>query len=151
MQNSTRSRTTSNESVSRGTVAFADDPFEVNANPRPIVILSPGNRPYGDEERTIVRLGTDAEKRYELATPPVERLHRRARFDRKTYVLPQPLYTIPLETIDESQPIGQLGADGVKLVAHSIYEMLRTQVVSNSWWVNPLSSSLLSPSTGTTS
>ena len=110
----------------RGTVAFADDPFEVHSNPRPVVILSPESRPYGDEECTIVCLGTHAEERYELETPHLSNEYIDGlNFNRKTYVLPWALYTIPLETIDESEPIGQLGDDGMKLVAQSIYKMMR--------------------------
>lgn len=110
----------------RGTVAFADDPFEVHSNPRPVVILSPENRPYGGEECTVVCLGTNAEERYELATPHLSNDYIDGLdFNRKTYVLPWALYTIPLGTIDESEPIGQLSDDGMKLVGRSIYKMMR--------------------------
>jgi len=110
----------------RGTVALTDDPFEVHSNPRPVVILSPENRPYGDEECTIVCLGTHAEERYELEAPHLSNEYIDGlEFNRKTYVLPWALYTIPLETIDESESIGQLGVDGMKLVAQSIYKMMR--------------------------
>lgn len=111
----------------RGTVAFADDPFDVHTNPRPVGIISPENRPYGNEECTIVCLGTNAEERYELDTPhlsndSIDGLD----FNRDTYILPWALYTIPLGTIDESEPMGQLGQDGMKLVAESIYKLMRT-------------------------
>lgn len=110
----------------RGTVAFADDPFDVHSNPQPVVMLSPENRPYADEECTVVCLGTHAEERYELATPHLSNdLIDRLNFNRKSYVLPWALYTILLETIEDSEPIGQLGDEGMKLVAQSIYKMMR--------------------------
>lgn len=110
----------------RGTVAFAEDPFEVHDNPRPVVVVSPENRPFGDEECTVVCLGTNAEERYELDTPrlPNDSIEGLS-FNRETYVLPWALYTIPLATINESEPMGQLGADSMKLVAQSIYKMMR--------------------------
>lgn len=110
----------------RGTVAFADDPFDVHTNPRPVVIISPENRPYGDEECTIVCLGTNAEERYDLQTPHLSNNYIDGLdFNRETYVLPWALYTIPLDTIDESEPVGQLSRDGMKLVAQSIYKLMR--------------------------
>jgi hypothetical protein len=115
-----------NESVSSWHGRLADDPFEVHSNPRPGVVLSPENRPYGDEECTVVCLGTHAEERYELDAPHLSNEYIDGlSFNRKTYVLPWALYTIPLGTIDESEPIGQLGDDGTKLAAQSIYRMMR--------------------------
>ncbi len=111
----------------RGTICFADDPFDVHTNPRPVVILSPENRPYGHEESTIVCLGSNAEERYEHHTPHLANEYIDGLdFHKKTYVLPWALYTIPLGTIDESEPMGQLTADGMKLVAQSIYKMMRS-------------------------
>lgn len=111
---------------SRGTVAFADDPFEVHSNPRPVVVLSPEDRPYGDEECTVVCLGTNAEERYELETPRLPNDHIDGLdFNRRTYVLPWALYTIPVATIDGSEPMGMLDDGGMKLVAQSIYRMMR--------------------------
>lgn len=110
----------------RGTVAFADDPFEVHSNPRPVVVVSPEDRPFGDEEVTVVCLGTKADERYRLATPHLpNELIDGLNFNRKTFVLPWALYTIPIDTIDEAEPIGQLGDEGMKLVARAIYEMMR--------------------------
>lgn len=109
----------------RGTVAFVEDPFDVHTNPRPVV-LSPENRPYADEECTVVCLGTNAEERYELHTPHLSNDYIDGLdFNRRTYVLPWALYTIPVETVDNSEPIGLLSDDGMKLVAQSIYRLMR--------------------------
>lgn len=112
--------------IPRGTVAFVADPFEVHNNPRPVVVLSPATRPFGDEECTVVCLGTDAEEKYELSTPHLPNEHVKGfNFKKTTYVLPWALYTVPLTTIDESAPEGQLTDEGMKLVARSIYKMMR--------------------------
>ena len=113
--------------VPGGTIVFVDDPFEVHTNPRPVVVCSPENRPFGDEECTIVCLGTDATEKYELSTPllPNEYVHG-VSFRKKTYVLPWALYTIPRSTIDESTPVGRLADEGMKIVAQSVYRMMRT-------------------------
>lgn len=110
----------------RGSVVFADDPFEVHHNPRPVVIISPENRPFGNQEVTIVCLGTDAEERYEPDTPQLSNdLVKGLTFKRTTYVLPWALYTVPLDTIDDAQQHGRLTDDGMKLVAETIYRMMR--------------------------
>jgi hypothetical protein len=53
-----------------------------------VVVLSPENRPYGDEECTVVCLGTKADERYDLDTPQLsdDRIDG-LEFDRTTYVL----------------------------------------------------------------
>lgn len=113
--------------IARGTVQFVTDPFEVRANPRPVVVLSPKNRPFGEEECTIVCLGTDATEKYELSTPHLPNDYIEGfDFRRRTFILPWALYTIPLSTIDESAPVGMLGEEGLKLVAQSIYKFMRS-------------------------
>jgi hypothetical protein len=72
-----------------------------------------------------VCLGTHAEERYELETPHLSNEYIDGlNFNRKTYVLPWALHPVPLKTIDESEPIGQLGDDGMKLMAQSVYNMM---------------------------
>lgn len=74
----------------------------------------------------MVCLGTKAKERYELTTPRLTNdLINGLDFHRETYVPPWALYTIPLGTIDDSEPQGQLGDAGMKLVAQSVYRMMR--------------------------
>lgn len=107
-----------------GTITWAADP--TGAHPeRPVVVLAHEDRPYSSVECTVVCLGTDG-ARYDHPTPELEAGHRIGiDFGSATYVLPWALYTVPPGSLLQGTPMGQLTADGEKLVAEALYTLVR--------------------------
>lgn len=110
----------------QGTLAFADDPTGAHTKPRPVVVISDGDRPYLEEEATVVCLGTKADERYDHPTPELRNDHiKHARLKKSTYILPWAIYTIPLSTIDDTLTKGRITDEGMELIADSIDVMIR--------------------------
>lgn len=109
-----------------GSLVFADDPTGAHTNPRPVVVISDVERPYLEEEATVVCLGTKADERYSHPTPILPNdVIDNARLKKTTYVLPWAIYTIPLSTIDDTLPQGRVNDDGLALIADAISAMIR--------------------------
>lgn len=109
----------------QGSLVFADDPTGAHANPRPVVVVSNSDRPYLEEEATVVCLGTKADERYEHHTPILpDAAIRNAHLKKTTYVLPWAIYTIPLSTIDDTLPQGRVNDDGMAIIADAVHDMI---------------------------
>jgi len=107
-----------------GTVTWAQDPTQAHPE-RPVIVLSHEDRPFSGIECTVVCLGTEAQK-YDHPTPELEDKHLTGiTFGNPTYLLPWALYTIPPGSLLEGKPIGQLSPEGEKLVAESLYKLVR--------------------------
>lgn len=112
----------------QGSLVFADDPTGAHTNPRPVVVVSNSDRPYLEEEATVVCLGTKANDRYEHATPRLPNdVVQNVHLKKTTYVLPWALYTIPLTTIDDTLPRGRVNDEGMGRIADSVSEMIQPQ------------------------
>lgn len=73
----------------RGNLVFADDPTGAHTTPRPVVVISNEERPYVDEECTVVCLGTNADERYSHHTPVLpDRTVEGVRLKKESHVLP---------------------------------------------------------------
>ena len=110
----------------QGSLVFAVDPTGNHTNPRPVVVISNAERPYLEEEATVVCLGTKADERYDHPTPifPNDVIDN-AHLKKTTYVLPWAIYTISHSSIDDTLPKGRLNDEGMELIADAIDEMIR--------------------------
>lgn len=91
-------------------------------------MISSVDRPFLEEEVTVVCLGTKAEERYEHATPQLpNNVVQNVHLKKTTYVLPWALYTISLTTIDDTLPQRRVSDEGMDLIADSIREMIRPE------------------------
>ena len=88
---------------------------EVNSN---------ADRPYVEQEATVVCLTTQTEYSYEVTELPSYVLED-VELRKTSYVMPWAIYTIPLSSIRDDLPSGTLTPDGIELVADVIDEMVR--------------------------
>ncbi|MFB6131867.1 MAG: type II toxin-antitoxin system PemK/MazF family toxin [Halanaeroarchaeum sp.] len=108
----------------QGSLVFAQDPTGAHANPRPVVVISDFDRPYVHQECTVVCLTTQTDYSFEVTHLPddaVENIDLR----KTSYIMPWAIYTIPLSSIRDNLPSGELTSDGLALVADTIDEMVR--------------------------
>lgn len=108
----------------QGSIVFAEDPTGAHDNPRPVIVLSDVDRPYVQQEATVVCLSTQSDYSFavtRLSEEYVEGLELR----KKSYVMPWAIYTIPLSAIMDDFPSGKLTRGGLGLVADAIDEMIR--------------------------
>lgn len=109
----------------QGSLVFAADPTGAHGSPRPVVVISDLDRPYVQQECTVVCLSTQSEYSHPVTHLPdghVDGLELRKR----SYVMPWALYTIPLSAIRERHPSGTLTREGMALIADAIDGMVRS-------------------------
>lgn len=107
-----------------GTITWARDPTDAHPE-RPVIVLSHEDRPFSGLECTVMCLGTDGDE-YDHPAPELEDRHLVGiTFGDSTYLLPWALYTIPPSSLLQGKPIGQLSSEGEKLVAESLYKLVR--------------------------
>jgi mRNA-degrading endonuclease toxin of MazEF toxin-antitoxin module len=108
----------------QGSLVFAADPTDAHSNPRPVIVISDVDRPYVEQEATVVCLTTQNEYSYEVTELPSDVLEG-VELRKKSYVMPWAIYTIPLSSIRDNLPSGTLTTEGRRLVANIIDEMIR--------------------------
>jgi len=108
----------------QGSLVFASDPTGAHSNPRPVIVISNADRPYVEQEATVVCLTTQTEYSYEVTELPSYVLEG-VELRKTSYVMPWAIYTIPLSSIRDDLPSGTLTPDGIELVADVIDEMVR--------------------------
>ena len=108
----------------QGSLVFASDPTGAHSNPRPVIVISNADRPYVEQEATVVCLTTQTEYSYEVTELPSYVLED-VELRKTSYVMPWAIYTIPLSSIRDDLPSGTLTPDGIELVADVIDEMVR--------------------------
>jgi mRNA-degrading endonuclease toxin of MazEF toxin-antitoxin module len=108
----------------QGSLVFASDPTGAHSNPRPVIVISSADRPYVEQEATIVCLTTQTEYSYEVTELPSNVLEG-VELRKTSYVMPWAIYTIPLSSIRDNLPSGTLTPEGLELVANVIDEMIR--------------------------
>ncbi|MFB6267475.1 MAG: type II toxin-antitoxin system PemK/MazF family toxin [Halodesulfurarchaeum sp.] len=107
-----------------GTITWAQDPTGTHPE-RPVVVISHADRPYNSVECTVVCLGTNGDQ-YDHQTPELTDNHCIGiTFGSQTYLLPWAIYTIAPSSLLQGKPIGQLSKEGEKLVAESLYKLVR--------------------------
>jgi len=109
----------------QGSLVFAADPTGAHSNPRPVIVISTVDRPYVEQEATVVCLTTKTEYSYEVTELPsdvVEGLD----LHKTSYVMPWAIYTIPLSSIRDDLPSGTLTTGGLRLIADIIDKMVRS-------------------------
>ena len=110
----------------QGSLVFAVDPTGAHTNPRPVVVISDADRPYLEEEATVVCLGTKADERYKHSTPVLPNdVINNAHLKKTTHVLPWAIYTVSLSSIDDTLPRGRLTDEGMDLIADAVDDMIR--------------------------
>ena len=108
----------------QGSLVFAADPTGAHSNPRPVIVISTADRPYVDQEATVVCLTTQSDYSYAVTELPSDVLDG-IELRKTSYVMPWAIYTIPLSAIRDNLPSGTLTPDGIELVANVIDEMIR--------------------------
>ena len=108
----------------QGSLVFAQDPTGAHTNPRPVIVISAVDRPYVEQEATVVCLSTQNDYPHEVALLPDEYVDG-LELRKTSYVMPWAIYTIPLSSIQDGFPSGKLTSDGLELVADSIDDMVR--------------------------
>lgn len=106
-----------------GTVSWAGpDPTGAHDD-RPVVVLSHEQRPFNSVECTVMCAGTGAENHDQYA-PEFEDEHLSDNtFDRRTYLMPWALYTIPPGAIRTGGVSGELTEAGERLVKKSLISL----------------------------
>ena len=89
-----------------------------------MIVISNVDRPYVEQEATVVCLTTQSEYSYEVTELPSDVLDS-VELRKTSYVMPWAIYTIPLSSIRDDLPSGTLTADGKRLVADVIDGMVR--------------------------
>lgn len=107
----------------QGSLVFVTDPTGAHDTPRPVIVLSDVNRPYVEQECTVVCLTSQNGYSHPVTHLPQDAVSS-VTLKKTSYIMPWAIYTIPLSSIDETSPSGTLTADGLKLVADAIYEMI---------------------------
>lgn len=108
----------------QGSLVFAQDPTGAHPNPRPVIVISDVDRPFVEQETTVVCLTSQHDYTHDVARLPgdcVDGLTLR----KSSYVMPWAIDTIPLSSIRESLPTGTVTADGLSIVADAIDGMVR--------------------------
>ena len=108
----------------QGSLVFAADPTGAHSNPRPVIVISDADRPYLEQEATVVCLTTQDGYSYEVTRLPdgvIEEVELR----KTSYVMPWAIYTIPLSSIRDNLPSGTLTDEGIQLIADVIDQMVR--------------------------
>lgn len=108
----------------QGSLVFAQDPTGAHDNPRPVIVISDVDRPYVEQEGTVVCLTTQSDYSYQVAELPGDVLDD-VELRKTSYVMPWAIYTIPLSSIRDNLPSGTLTQEGIGLVADVIDEMIR--------------------------
>jgi len=108
----------------QGSLVFAQDPTGAHSNPRPVIVISDVDRPYVEQEATVVCLSTQSDYPYEVTELPGDVLDD-VELRKTSYVMPWAIYTIPLSSIRDNLPSGSLTDAGIRLVADVIDEMIR--------------------------
>jgi mRNA-degrading endonuclease toxin of MazEF toxin-antitoxin module len=108
----------------QGSLVFAQDPTGAHSNPRPVIVISDVDRPYVDQECTVVCLSTQSDYSHDVTRLP-EGYIENVELRKTSYVMPWAIYTIPLSSIRDNLPSGKLTSDGLELVADTIDEMIR--------------------------
>lgn len=97
-----------------GTVMWAVDPIGAH-DERPVIILSHENRPFSSSDCTVMCLGTGAND-YDHYTPELTDDHLSGiSFNRRTFMMPWALYTIPPGTLLTEKAKGELTETGERL------------------------------------
>jgi len=108
----------------QGSLVFASDPTGAHSNPRPVIVISNADRPYVEQEATVVCLTTRTEYSYDVTELPSHVLED-VELRKTSYVMPWATYTIPLSSIRDNLPSGTLTSEGLELVADVVDEMIR--------------------------
>ena len=108
----------------QGSLVFAADPTGAHSNPRPVIVISDVDRPYVDQEATVVCLSTHADYSDEVTELPSDVLEG-VELRKTSFVMPWAIYTIPLSSIRDNLPNGSLTKEGKRLVADAIDDMIR--------------------------
>lgn len=108
----------------RGSLVFAQDPTGAHTNPRPVVVISTVDRPYVEQEATVVCLTTQNDYSYPVTQLLDEHIEG-VKLRKTSYVMPWAIYTIPLSSIRDNLPSGSLTRDGIALIAETIEQMIR--------------------------
>jgi mRNA-degrading endonuclease toxin of MazEF toxin-antitoxin module len=108
----------------QGSLVFAADPTGAHSNPRPVIVISDVNRPYVEQEATVVCLTTQTEYSYEVTELPGDMLEG-LDLRKTSYVMPWAIYTIPLSSIRDNLPSGTLTTEGLRFIADVVDEMIR--------------------------
>lgn len=108
----------------QGSLVFAADPTGAHSNPRPVIVISDVDRPYVEQEATVVCLSTQSDYSYPVTELPSHVLDG-VELRKTSYVMPWAIYTIPLSSIRDNLPSGTLTAEGLELVADVIDGMVR--------------------------
>jgi hypothetical protein len=87
-------------------------------------VISDADRPYVEQEATVVCLTTQSEYSYEVTELPGDVLDG-VELRKTSYVMPWAIYTIPLSSIRDNLPSGTLTAEGMRLIADVIDSMVR--------------------------
>jgi len=108
----------------QGSLVFAADPTGAHANPRPVIVISDVDRPFVEQEATVVCLTTQNEYSYAVTELPDDVIEE-VEIRKTSYVMPWAIYTIPLSSIRDNLPSGTLTTEGMRLVADVIDAMIR--------------------------
>ena len=108
----------------QGSLVFAADPTGAHSNPRPVIVISNVDRPYVEQEATVVCLTTQTDYSYEVTEVPSDLLEG-VELRKTSYVMPWAIYTIPLSSIRDNLPSGTVTPEGMRLVADAIDGMVR--------------------------
>lgn len=109
----------------QGSLVFAQDPTGAHTNPRPVIVISTVDRPYVEQEATVVCLSTQNDYSHEVQQLPHECVDG-VELRKTSYIMPWAIYTVPLSSIRDNLPSGKLTRDGMALVADAIDEMMRS-------------------------
>ena len=108
----------------QGSLVFARDPTGAHSNPRPVIVISDVDRPYVEQEATIVCLSTQSDYTYSVTQLPHKYVDD-VELRQTSYVMPWAIYTIPLSSVRDTLPSGELTYDGLELIADAIDGMIR--------------------------
>lgn len=108
----------------QGSLVFAQDPTGAHSNPRPVIVISNVDRPYVQQECTVVCLSTQNDYSHEVVRLPDEHIDG-VELRKTSYVMPWAIYTIPLSSIRDNLPSGSLTPAGLELIADAIDGMIR--------------------------
>jgi hypothetical protein len=87
-------------------------------------VISDGDRPYVEQEATVVCLTIQTGYSYEVTELPTDVVDG-VELRKTSYVMPWAIYTIPLSSIRDNLPSGTVTTEGMRFVADTIDEMVR--------------------------
>ena len=108
----------------QGSLVFAADPTGAHSNPRPVIVISDVDRPYVEQEATVVCLTSQSDYSYEVTELPSD-VVADVELQKTSYVMPWAIYTIPLSSIRDNLPSGTVTEEGLRLVADVVDDMVR--------------------------